>query len=167
MKGVTLDTYRQYRPNATKDDLRRITDAEVRAIYREGYWRKVRGDSLPAGLDLVAFDAAVNSGPRRGAQWLQRALGVAEDGVIGPNTIAAAMNASPRATINAACDYRLSFLRGLPRWPTFGKGWGRRVSDVRANALAMATVKQPSNAEKPAPSSIWAQIFAWFMGARP
>lgn len=143
MKGITIGTYRQWKGRAvTKAELRAISDEEVAAIYKRNYWDKVRGDDLPAGLDLVAFDAAVNSGPARGARWLQTALGVAADGKIGPKTIAAALEADAATAINRALDVRLSFLKGLKTWPTFGKGWGRRVSDVRKVALGMAHVKQ-------------------------
>src|SRR5690606_34928799 len=37
------------------------------------------------------------------------------------------------------CDERLAFLKSLKTWPVFGTGWGRRVADVRRDALAMAT----------------------------
>lgn len=137
MKGITLATYRQYRPGASKADLRTISDAEVESIYRKGYWDKVRGDDLPAGLDMVAFDAAVNSGPSRGAKWLQGALGVADDGVIGPATIAAASTSDHKQVILDACRNRMNFLRRLDTWPTFGKGWERRVDHVRAQSLVM------------------------------
>lgn len=150
MKGVTLATYRRWKPGATKDDLRRITDAEVAAIYRKGYWDAVNGDDLPAGLDLVAFDGAVNSGPARGAKWLQQALGVTADGKIGPKTIAAARAAQAEAVIDRACDLRMAFLRGLNTWPTFGKGWGRRVNEVRDAATAMAAKPATKPAQKPA-----------------
>lgn len=143
MKGITLATYRQYRPGATKAHLRAITDAEVQTIYRRGYWDAVRGDDLPAGLDLVAFDAAVNSGPSRGAKWLQTALGVTADGKIGPKTLAAAGRADPAWVIRMASDLRLHFLLGLSTWPTFGKGWQRRIDDVQARALAMASIPTP------------------------
>ena len=158
MKGITIGTYRQWKGRAvTKAELRAISDEEVAAIYKRNYWDKVRGDDLPAGLDLVAFDAAVNSGPARGARWLQTALGVAADGKIGPKTIAAAEAADAATAINRALDVRLSFLKaaknkGKPLWPTFGKGWGRRVSDVRKVALGMAHVKQtPVSATRSAP----------------
>ena len=36
------------------------------------------------------------------------------------------------------CDERLAFLKRLKTWPVFGAGWGRRVAEVRAAALAMA-----------------------------
>lgn len=160
MKGVTLSTYRQHRPGATKADLRAITDAEVRTIYRRGYWDAVKGDDLPAGLDLVAFDAAVNSGPRRGAQWLQAALGVAADGIVGPKTLAMAKAADPKAAIMLACAARLLFLQGLSTWQTFGKGWKSRVDDVQRRALAMAAPPDELAQDRSALVAFWRWIVA-------
>lgn len=138
MKGITLATYRRYRPDATEEQLRAISDEEVERIYRDGYWEPVRGDDLPPGLDLVAFDAAVNSGVSRGAKWLQKALGAPEDGMIGPETLEAAKTADRLLVINSACIYRLNFLRSLSHWDTFGRGWQRRVDSVREVAQRMA-----------------------------
>lgn len=141
MKGITLATYRAWKgKSATKQDLRNISDAEVAAIYRAWYWQPMRCDDLPAGLDLVAFDAAINSGPSRSAKWLQSALGVAVDGRVGPATVAAANAAVTSTAIKAACAKRMTFLKGLRTWPTFGKGWSRRVNEVEAAALAMTRV---------------------------
>jgi len=36
------------------------------------------------------------------------------------------------------CDMRLEFLKKLPTWDTFGKGWGRRVAEVEEKATEMA-----------------------------
>ena len=135
--GVTLATYRRYRPGATKADLRVITTGELRQIYTDGYWTPIRGDDLPAGLDLVAFDAAVNSGVRRGARWLQSALGVVADGKIGPRTVAAAQAADASVAIKKAIQARRAFLTSLPTWKTFGKGWSRRLDHVESTALTM------------------------------
>ena len=144
MKGVTIGTFAQFKGRkVTKGELRNISDADLRAIYQRKYWNVVRGDDLPAGLDLVAFDAAVNSGPSRGARWLQMGLGVAADGKVGPQTLAHAQAANVPQVIDYACNARLDFLRGLKTWPTFGKGWARRVSDVRSTAKRMAVVKSP------------------------
>lgn len=161
MKGITFATYRAWkRRPITKAELRNISDAEVAAIYRQNYWDAVRGDDLPAGLDLVAFDAAVNSGVSRGAKWLQSALGVTADGMIGPQTIAAAQQAHPEAVIDRAISARLAFLRvakntktGALLWPIYGKGWTRRVESVRETAIAMSKVTTP-NATKPAAPSV-------------
>lgn len=140
MKGVTIGTFAQFKGRkVTKAELRAISDTDLRAIYRRNYWDKVKADDLPTGLDLVAFDAAVNSGPARGARWLQAALGVAADGKIGPATIAAARKADAGFIVERAINNRMAFLRGLKNWPTFGGGWSRRLDAVRAAALRMAS----------------------------
>lgn len=161
MKGVTLATYRRYRPGATKAQLRTITDAELQRIYREGYWDKVRGDALPSGLDLALFDFAVNSGPSRAAIYLQTILGVAPDGKVGPITLKAIEKHSAATLINELSSQRLAFLERLSTWPTFGKGWARRVAEVRAKALAMG--KSPSAKPETPPakhSNLWTTIMA-------
>ena len=142
MRGITIGTFRAWKGRAvTKAELRAISAADLRAIYRQKYWDAVRGDDLPAGLDLVAFDAAVNSGVSRGAKWLQTALGVAADGNIGPATLAAARKAHPEAVIDRATSARLAWLRTLPTWGRFGKGWARRVESVREVATGMAKAR--------------------------
>lgn len=139
MKGITLATYSDWLGReATKDELKAIPTDHVEAIYRKGYWDKVRGDDLPAGLDLVAFDAAVNSGPKRAATWLQLAVGAKPDGAIGPASVAAAMAAPHDKAVGVACDLRLAFLKSLGSWKYFGKGWLARVAKVRAAALSMS-----------------------------
>lgn len=140
MRGITIGTYRKHKGRTvSKAELRAISDSDVQMIYAQGYWVPVRGDDLPAGLDMVAFDGAVNSGVSRGSRWLQAALDTPADGVIGRNTIAAAQAAPNRiAVIQRACSYRMGFLRGLRTWGTFGRGWTRRVASVEATAVAMA-----------------------------
>lgn len=168
MKGVTIGTYAQFKGRkVTKEELRNISDADLRTIYRRNYWDKVRGDDLPAGLDLVAFDGAVNSGPARGARWVQQGLGVAADGKIGPATIAAAKAAPVSPAIAASCDARLEFLHRLKTWPTFGRGWQSRVDDIRRQAVAMATTPvaaspAPDPVTKPAASGFWTWLVSLF-----
>lgn len=148
MMGITIGTYRDYKGRAvTKAELRAISDAEVADIYLRLYWDPVAGDALPSGLDYVAFDPAVNSGPGRGARWLQKALGVAADGKIGKTTLAAARTAQPVPVIQRACAVRMGFLKGLKTWGTFGKGWSRRVADVEAFAVKLAAGVAVARAE--------------------
>jgi lysozyme family protein len=143
MKGVTLATFRRYRPNATKADLRAISDAMLQKIYRDGYWNEVRGDDLPAGVDFATFDFAVNSGPARATIYLQNIVGAAPDGEIGPLTIKAVKAYCDQfgagQMVNELCSQRLAFLERLSTWPVFGKGWRSRVADVRKLALSMAS----------------------------
>ena len=134
-----------------KEDIRGMTRERASAIYRRDFWKPVQGDDLPDGLDLVAFDAAVNSGPSRGAKWLQQALGVTVDGKIGPQTIAAAQATYAPAAIQRAVGFRLAFLRSLKTWPTFGKGWTARMQRLEASALAMADHKPVAKLITPKP----------------
>ncbi len=139
--GITIGTLSAHRgQQATKHDVRILTLEEAGEIYRKSYWAKVQGNDLPDGMDLVAFDAGVNSGPYRGIGWLQQALGVPVDGIIGPVTLRAAQDAPDGVqVIERACAVRLRFLRALRTWATFGRGWGRRLADTEAAAVAMHT----------------------------
>ena len=70
---------------------------------------------------------------------MQRLVGMNNvDGIIGPATLAAIGRRDPEALVNAICDERMAFLRSLKTFSTFGKGWTRRVSEVRALALHFA-----------------------------
>jgi lysozyme family protein len=137
--GVTIGTLSSWlgRP-ATKADVKALTKATVAPIYRKNYWAAIRGDELPAGLDYAVFDFAVNSGPKRAAMALQRAVGVADDGVIGSVTLANIANRPVDATIERIMADRITFLRRLSTWPTFGKGWAARCDGVLTQALNMA-----------------------------
>lgn len=137
--GITIADYRRYvKPNASAADVKAMPIEDAKAIYRSKYWDALRCDELPAGVDFAVFDYGVNSGIGRAAKVLQRVLGVADDGVVGPMTLAAVKHAAPTVLIIAVCDERLRFLRSLRTWRVFGKGWGRRVADVKETALEMA-----------------------------
>lgn len=139
-RGITLATLRAWRgdPGLGAEAVRDLTEAEARRIYRLRYWALVRGDDLPAGIDLAVFDWAVNAGPGRAARGLQQALGVPVDGAIGPITLRWARERDPQETIMAVCRLRLAHLRGLSTWPVFGRGWSRRVDEIEVAARRMA-----------------------------
>jgi lysozyme family protein len=137
--GITIADYRRYlKPDATAADVQAMEVGEAKSIYRARYWDALDCDALPAGVDYAVFDYGVNSGTGRAARVLQRALGIADDGAIGPVTVAAAQARMAAALVNAICDERLRFLQSLRTWPVFGKGRGRRVAEVKQAALAMA-----------------------------
>lgn len=137
--GITRATLAAHRGRAvSKQDVRDLTIAEAGEIYRPKYWDKVKGDHLPDGMDLVTFDGGVNSGPSRGIRWLQKGLGVAVDGVIGPVTLQTVQTAQKGVlVIQRACAARMGFLQKLGTWSSFGRGWARRVADTEAAAVAM------------------------------
>lgn len=117
--------------------LRELAPAAVAPMYKAKYWDKIKGDDLPTGVDYAVFDAAVNSGPRRAAKWLQSCVGVEPDGGIGPKTLAAVAAFDPAELVEDYAKRRLSFLMDLPHWGTFGKGWSRRVAEVQSTAASM------------------------------
>ena len=138
-KGVTLSTYQRYfGDDKTVEDLKTIPDAHVAYIYRKGYWDAARCDQLPSGLDLVVFDAAVNSGTKRAVEWLQAAVGSPADGLIGPNTLAAAASADTKNAIREAINNRILFLASLSNFKTFGHGWTRRATKLLTRAYLIA-----------------------------
>lgn len=138
-RGVTLATLSDWLGRtATKAEVKALTVADVAPIYRERYWNAVKGDDLPAGVDLMVFDLAVNSGPGRAAKFLQEVVGAAVDGQIGPATLAKARDLHPLAIIDGMAQRRERFYRALNTFDTFGRGWMKRLADVTAKAKEMA-----------------------------
>lgn len=156
--GITAATLAAHRgvKSVAPSGVQALELSEAADIYRAGYWSQSGGDLLPVGLDYAAFDFGVNSGPARAVRTLQRVLGVAEDGNIGPQTAAAA-RAYPgglEKLIRDYCEARMVFLRSLKArktgFPANGRGWTIRVTGVDpagayapvagvvGNALAMA-----------------------------
>ncbi len=138
--GVTIATYARFKGRAvTVAEMRAMPLADAKAIYKANYWNALRCDELPAGLDFAVFDYGVNSGTGRAAKVLQRLLGLTANGVITDAVIARVREENPSRVISRLCDERLAFLKSLKTWPVFGAGWGRRVTEVRRDALLMAT----------------------------
>jgi lysozyme family protein len=137
--GVTQRTWEVHTGKAaTESDMRGLTQQAVQPIYKARYWDAIHGDDLPHGVDYCLFDCAVNSGPGRAVKLAQYVLHQKVDGVIGKNTLAAIKAADPVELIEDYSQRRLDFLKSLPTWPTFGKGWGKRVSEVELEAKAFA-----------------------------
>lgn len=116
-----------------RENISGLTLARAKEIYRRDFWNKVRGDDLPYAVAVNLFDGAVNSGVGQAVRWLQRAAGVADDGIIGPITLRAALTADAEALAARFNGHRLQFMTDLSTWPTFGRGWARRVA---ANLIA-------------------------------
>lgn len=136
--GVTQRVWEEWvKHDVDEKQMRELTPEMVAPLYQEKYWQRVKGDELPAGIDYCVFDASVNSGVGRASKWLQEVCGTQPDGVIGPMTLRVAQAIVPTDLVNMYCDKRLAFLKELKTWDTFGKGWERRVEEVRSHALTM------------------------------
>ena len=138
--GVTQRVWEEWlgRPVSEKE-MRALTPAMVKPLYKRKYWDACRADDLVAGVDYCVFDVAVNSGPGRAIKFLQSCVGVTADGGFGPATMAAVTKAQedPARLIEMYCARRLEFLQSLKTFETFGKGWSRRVQEVKDKALKM------------------------------
>ena len=142
LAGVTLNTYRSYKnnPHLTAEDLKRMTDDEIRDIYKTRYWDRVRGDDLPSGVDFLVFDFGVNAGNGRAAKMLQTLVNVPADGGIGPQTLRATHEVYSNDAEKLIVDYtdaRAEYYQSLPHFPTFGRGWLRRTKESEEIALSM------------------------------
>jgi hypothetical protein len=116
--------------NGYTGPMRSIPMDVVASIYRKAYWGRVRADDLPLAIRYPMFDAAVNSGTKQAIIWLQRALNTTVDGIIGPQTIAAARNANAPELAGKLTGHRLSMLAGLKHFDQFGRGWSKRIASV-------------------------------------
>ena len=120
--GISAGAY----PN---EDIQNLSLERAKLHYLHDYWNLSGCTAVPEAIRFDLFDTAVNSGVGRAARLLQRTVGTAEDGQVGPKTRQAiASMPSPRlvARFNA---HRLIFMTEAPTWLTHGKGWARRIAD--------------------------------------
>jgi lysozyme family protein len=136
--GVTKRVYEDW--GGTKD-MKDLTVEDVSPIYKKNYWDRVKGDHLPAGLDLCVFDFGVNAGTGRAAKYLQKMIGTTPDGGIGPMTLAKLKEyvdaKGVEHTVKLYQMGRQKYYESLSTFSTFGRGWTRRVEETTALALKM------------------------------
>lgn len=133
--GITHRTLAAHRGvvSVTPAQVKALSKEEATEIYRRSYWVQSGGDLLPVGIDYMAFDYGVNSGPAQAIKSLQRIIGVTADGIVGGQTVAA-VKAYKGDLIAAYAAERLRFMKSLKTWATFGRGWQKRVSEVELQA---------------------------------
>ena len=142
MRGLTQASYDAYRRSKGESvrGVWRATSAEIEDIFKTEYWAPARCSDLPVGLDMVQFDEAINSGPRKATELLQQALGLDPDGWFGLETLGRIQGLSlfsQRALIREVCARRVAYWESLTAERKFLPGWLDRGKDVEAKALAM------------------------------
>ena len=109
-----------------------MTRDQAKLIYKKFFWDAGQMDQYDPAIGYQVFDFGVNSGIQTALRKLQIAVGVADDGHIGPATIAAIKNMSTSDVIMRFTAERLDFWRKLSTWQTFGSGWvGRAANNLR------------------------------------
>jgi len=137
MCGVTWQVYNSYRDliGQPRQDVGRITRAEIADLYYRFYWLPSHAGDLPIGLDLAHWDFGVNSGPATAIKKLQQCLGVPADGHYGAVTAAAVRQAHIPTLIRRYVEIRRQYCRALPNYWRFGRGWENRWNRIEQSAL--------------------------------
>ena len=141
--GITLVTYRRLiDPHATASALRQMDWATAARIYRETYWATVHGDELPAGVDLMVADMAVNAGPGTAIRLLLRVAPV--DPRRGRQLLDRIRSRDATQLVGLYADARMHYYKGLKHWTDFGRGWTARVRGAQSAALALIAAQKKS-----------------------
>lgn len=109
-------------------DIKNLSRWAAQSIYRRDFWDKIGADTLPDGVAFQLFDFAVNSGIETAVRYLQRAIGVADDGHWGPISQAALEKRSESDLIMLVLAERMDFMTKLTNWPNASRGWARRIA---------------------------------------
>lgn len=125
--GLSAGTY----PNL---DIKNLTLDQAQDLYFKEWWTRFQGDSLPYELAFEVFDSEVNHGHGMGVKFLQKALGVTVDGVMGPVTLAKAKAMDEDKLIMRFLSKRLVFFTQCSTWNTYGRGWANRVANLLIEA---------------------------------
>jgi len=122
--------------NANLDlDIKNLDWNGAKEVYYRRYWVNGSCDKLPGRIAVLHFDGCVNHGVGRANKFLQRALNVSADGVIGPATCAKANASDAIDVCNAICDQRTQFYKDIvannPSQGRYLGGWLRRIDEMR------------------------------------
>lgn len=128
--GIALNRH----PDLTLAQIQSMTEGEAANIYRAQYWQPICGDLLPDAVGYVLLDCAVNQGTGEAVKILQSALYVPIDGVVGPQTVAAAHSADIKGLISRFSAGRILRYSQSPDWGRFGNGWATRVIQSALNS---------------------------------
>lgn len=113
-------------------DIKNLTLDQAKALYLRDFWTPLQADKLPDLVRFELFDLAVNTSargkPTQAVKLLQRALGVTDDGILGPVTFGACAAMDPGRLLRRLQAQRIFFYTSLASFASFGKGWVNRVA---------------------------------------
>jgi lysozyme family protein len=115
-------------------DIAYLSPHAARELYHRDYWLPSQCEKMPPRLALVHFDTVVNTKPEIAALCLQKALGVREDGIIGPITLAAARSADQSESIPNYLAERAVKYASFKQFDRYGRGWMERIVRVAMEA---------------------------------
>lgn len=111
--------------------------ADVLPIYRAMFYDANNCANMPACVAMVVYVDSTLMGTYQPALSLQRALGVRQDGRIGPITLGVLGRANCRSIAAQVEAFDLAYLRGLPKWSLYKNGWQHREQNLLVEALKL------------------------------
>src|SRR4029077_11303247 len=131
--GITLKWWQSVDPAASAERLKVMTSVTASVLYKMFWWDlHGYGQIKDQQIATKVFDMSVNMGASQAHRLVQRALGIADDGVCGPRTFAAINNADPTMLMVTIIGLAQALYTDLAaRRPTLAKflpGWLKRAS---------------------------------------
>lgn len=141
--GICLRFLKSVDPKATREDIKNMTKDKAKDLFYQNFWLPCRCDELSDKVAFVLFDTAINVGVSQASKFLQRVVGVKDDGKVGPDTVNAVKeyieNHDEATLVSEFLKKRSQFYKNIvanrPSQKVFLKGWLNRTT-----ALAEATV---------------------------
>ena len=124
MYGITIEVARK---NGYTGSMKRLSLSIAKSIAKAEYWNVLNCHQMPPLIAFHIFDTAYHGG--HPANWAQEILGQKVDGIVGAATIAAIRQVNPHFFIRKFNAKRLTYLTSLKIWPSFGRGWVRRIAN--------------------------------------
>jgi lysozyme family protein len=136
--GITaadLGEWRKLGRPAAAEEVQLLSRDEAKQIYAAHYIARPQFDKIAdLNLRLIVVDSGVLFGTARAARWLQKALGVETDGVIGEQTLAALAAADARKIAKGVLAQRFSAIGAILNddhsQVVFAAGWLNRAADL-------------------------------------
>jgi lysozyme family protein len=110
------------------EDIQHLTLDRAKELYRRDYWGPAGCDAVPDLMRFDLFDMAVNSGVKAAVRALQKAVGEAEDGILGPLTIQSVQSMPTLRLVARFNGARLLHISDAVAWPAYGRGWVKRIA---------------------------------------
>lgn len=132
--GISAASY----PN---EDIENLTPDRAKILYFRDFWDcfQFEYNGIPESVRFDLFDIAVQTSapgrPNVARVLLQRALGVTDDGIIGPVTRSKLIAIDPERLDKRLSGEKLLFLTKLSpeKWQRYGKGWTIRIANNLKN----------------------------------
>lgn len=138
--GVTIATWQRMGYDKNHDghidleDIKLLSPDDAKMILKKGYWDGWKADLIHNQSIAETLVEWIWGSGAWGVRIPQRILGLKEDGVVGPATIAAVNNANQKEFYDKLIVAKHKFIDDLcknhPENNDFKAGWYKRISDI-------------------------------------